>query len=345
MNKTQTLEKLEEIEKSLIKKLKAANSTQEVEELKIQYLGRKSEFTEILKSIKNFDKQDKIEIGKRGNEIKNKIETELTSKLEKLKNEMLKKQLKDDWIDLTIPGKRPAKGTLHPITQLMQKTEEIFEKMGFDIELPYEIDDDFNNFEAVNIPKGHPARDAWDTFWTEKDQVLITHTSSMQNRVLKNSTPPIRTIVPGKCFRNEATDARHEHTFYQVEGIYVDKGITITDMLGTLKTYFEAFFEQTIEVKFMPDYFPFVEPGGQMALTCVLCDGKGCKVCKGSGWLEILGCGMIHPNVLKMAGIDPKVYTGFAWGFGLERLIMLKHNINDIRLFHKGDLRFTKQFN
>jgi len=196
----------------------------------------------------------------------------------------------------------------------------------------------------IIISKGHPARDSWDTFWTEDENILITHTSSMQNRVLRSKTPPIRAIVPGKCFRNEATDARHEHTFYQVEGIYVDKGITFTDMLGTLKTYFEAFFEKEIQVKFMPDFFPFVEPGGQMALSCVLCDMKGCKVCKGTGWLEILGCGMIHPNVLKEAGIDTDLYTGFAWGFGLERLIMLKQNIEDMRIFHSGDLRFIRQF-
>jgi len=217
--------------------------------------------------------------------------------------------------------------------------------MGFEIYTPFEIDDDYHNFTSLNMPEGHPARDAWDTFWTEDEHILITHTSSMQNRILKSANPPIRAIVPGKCFRNEATDARHEHTFYQVEGVYVDKGITMRDMLGTLQTYFEAFFEQSIKVKFMPDFFPFVEPGGQMALTCVLCKGEGCKVCKHTGWLEILGCGMIHPNVLKEAGIDPEQYTGFAWGFGLERLIMLKANVQDIRLFHSGDLRFIKQFN
>ncbi|MBD3280952.1 phenylalanine--tRNA ligase subunit alpha, partial [Candidatus Dojkabacteria bacterium] len=290
-------------------------------------------------------KEERAEVGKKANEAKNKIESLIKDAEKSIENEKLERSLKEDWIDVTVPGKRPQKGSLHPITQLLQKTEDIFVNMGFEVEIPYEVDDDYHNFESVNIPKGHPARDAWDTFITENKNALIPHTSSMQNRVMKNRKPPIRVIVPGKCFRNEATDARHEHTFYQVEGVYVDKGITVTDMLGTLKTYFEAFFEQDIDVKFMPDYFPFVEPGGQIALTCVLCEGKGCRVCKGSGWLEILGCGMIHPKVLEMAGLDSTVYTGFAWGFGLERLIMLKHNINDIRLFHKGDLRFTKQFN
>ena len=343
--KNKILDNLTKLENDAKAEIASTHGEKKLEVLRTKYLGRKSKLTELLKSVKDVAKEDRAEVGKRANEVKTQIEA-LIEKAEKtFENQKLEKSLKEDQIDVTIPGKRPQKGSLHPISQLLQKTEDIFVNMGFEVEMPYEVDDDYHNFESVNLPKGHPARDAWDTFWTEDDNVLITHTSSMQNRVMKNRKPPIRVIVPGKCFRNEATDARHEHTFYQVEGVYVDKGITVTDMLGTLKTYFEAFFEKEIDVKFMPDYFPFVEPGGQIALTCVLCDGKGCRVCKGSGWLEILGCGMIHPKVLEMAGIDSSTYTGFAWGFGLERLIMLKNNIDDIRLFHKGDLRFTKQFN
>lgn len=337
-------DKLEKIDKQAQEKLNEADKESALLEIKTNYLGRKSELTQIMKDIGKVDKEERAEIGKMANEIKNRIDQNIEKKLQDIKESALEKNLTEQLIDVTIPGKKPQSGTVHPITQMLQKTEEIFEKMGFEVHLPFEIDDDYHNFTSLNLPEGHPARDAWDTFWTESDEILITHTSSMQNRVLKTSNPPIRAIVPGKCFRNEATDARHEHTFYQVEGVYVDKGITIKDMLGTLQTYFEAFFEQPIKVKFMPDFFPFVEPGGQMALTCVLCKGKGCKVCKQSGWLEILGCGMIHPNVLKEAGIDPEQYTGFAWGFGLERLIMLKANIEDIRLFHSGDLRFIRQF-
>ena len=230
------------------------------------------------------------------------------------------------------------------ITQATWRCEDIFQKMGFNIEYPFEIDDDYHNFESVNMPKDHPARDSWDTFWTKDNFIAITHTSSMQNRVISSSTPPIRVVVPGRCFRNEATDARHEHTFNQIEGIYIDKRVTLSDMLGTLKEFFVNYFETDLEIKFTPDYFPFVEPGGMMALSCIICNGKGCDVCKKTGWLEVLGCGMIHPNVLKMGGLDPEVYSGFAWGFGLERLIMLKYAIEDVRHFHSGNLDFIKQF-
>jgi len=338
------LDTLEKIAQDADTAVNKAKDKKALEDLKTKFLGRKAKLNSLLKDLGKLEKEERAEAGKRANEIKQKLTEQISAKLAQLDKSAMENGLKNESIDVTIPGKLPARGKIHPISQMLMRTEEIFEKMGFEVVLPYEIDDDYHNFTSLNMPEGHPARDAWDTFWTEDEKILITHTSSMQNRILKSKNPPIRAIVPGKCFRNEATDARHEHTFYQVEGIYVDKGITITDMLGTLKTYFEAFFEQTIQVKFMPDYFPFVEPGGQMALTCVLCEGKGCKVCKKSGWLEILGCGMIHPYVLKEAGIDPETYTGFAWGFGLERLIMLKNNIEDIRLFHSGDLRFIRQF-
>jgi len=339
--------KFEEKTKQILQELDAdikSDNIYNIENLRIKYLGRKSELSKLLKDIKNAPKEKRKNIGLLLNRTKNAIQTKLEKIKEEIEKEELDKSIKKDKIDITEPGIRPTKGNLHPITKLLYKSIDIFTNMGFEVYEPYQIDDDYNNFESINIPKEHPARDAWDTFWTEDGQILITHTSSMQNRILSSKTPPIRAVVPGRCFRNEATDARHEHTFHQIEGVYVDKQITFTDMLGTLQTYFEAFFEKEIKVKFMPDYFPFVEPGGQIALSCVLCNGKGCKVCKNSGWLEILGCGMIHPNVLKEAGIDPNIYTGFAWGFGLERLIMLKNGIDDIRLFHSGDIRFIKQF-
>lgn len=335
---------INQIKEKIEADINRADNAAKLIEVKNQQLGRKSKLNDVMKNIKSVAPEERAEVGKLANQIKNDLTEKFEQKLQQLKMAELNKDLESGSFDPTIPGKKPARGVKHPITQAIDRTIEIFEKMGFEVFIPYEIDDDYHNFTSLNMPENHPARDAWDTFWTEDEQILITHTSSMQNRILKSKNPPIRAIVPGKCFRNEATDARHEHTFYQVEGIYIDKGITITDMLGTLKTYFEAYFEKTVQVKFIPDYFPFVEPGGQMALSCVLCDGKGCAVCKKSGWLEILGCGMVHPNVLKEAGVDPEVYTGFAWGFGVERLIMLKNNIEDIRLFHSGDLRFVRQF-
>ncbi len=338
------LTQLENIATEATAKVKAAKDNKVLENLRIKYLGRKSTLTDILRGIKDLKPEEKGPVGKKANETKVQIEKALEDKETSLKKTTIKNVIQKDWIDVTIPTKEFKLGHLHPITQMRAKAVEIFQRMGFEVVLPNEIDDDYHNFTAVNIPEYHPARDAWDTFWTEDSNVLITHTSSMQHRVLSTKEPPIRVIVPGRCFRNEATDARHEHTFHQIEGVYVDRGITLGDMLGVLGAFFEEFFEKHIDVKFTPDFFPFVEPGGMMSLTCVLCDGKGCRVCKKSGWLEILGCGMIHPNVLKEAGVDPNVYSGFAWGFGLERLIMLKYNVDDIRLFESGDLRFIKQF-
>lgn len=227
----------------------------------------------------------------------------------------------------------------------MKKVLDIFKRMGFEIEQSRQLDDDYHMFETLNIPKGHPARDIWDTFWTQEGLIPPAHTSTMQNRVMKmGGTPPIRYVIPGRCYRNEATDASHEHTFYQVEGVYVDKNISLGDMLGTIKTYLEAYFEMDLEIKVQPAYFPFTEPDMEFMISCPFCRKTGCKVCKYSGWMEIMGCGMINPFVLNEAGIDSKEYSGFAWGFGLDRLVMIKNGIQDIRRFHSGDLNFLKQF-
>ncbi len=338
------LAEISELQLAAKESISHATDQTALEKVKVDYLGRKSPLTNILKSIKALDPEAKKELGKAANDAKIAIVDLISTKAKKLQKEYYATIAQDEKIDVTLPGKTTRLGTIHPITQMLWKTEDIFQRMGFEIHYPYEVDTDFHNFQAVNIPEGHPARDAWDTFWTKDGHIAITHTSSMQNRVLSSHEPPIRAIVPGRCFRHEATDARHEHTFFQVEGIYVDKNISLGDMLGTLQTYFTAFFEKEVQVKFGPDFFPFVEPGGMISLTCILCDGKGCRVCKQSGWLEILGCGMIHPNVLKMAGINPDVYTGFAWGFGLERMVMLKYNVEDVRHFNSGKLSFIKQF-
>lgn len=338
------LEQIEQLTQNLKDSLEQVKLPDEIQDLKVEYLGRKSKLTNILKGLKDLSDEGKKQVGQQANTAKEKMTSLINKQERKLKQEVFKQQISQEKIDVTLPGKKHELGHKHPVTAMQQRAEDIFLSMGFQIAYPYEIDSDYNIFEALNFPKDHPARDSWDTFIAEDGQMPIPHTSAMQNRVLSNNEPPIRYIVPGRTFRNEATDARHEHTFFQIEGIYVDKGIALSDMLGTLKTFFSEFYEKDIKVKFTPDYFPFVEPGGMMSLTCILCDAKGCNVCKQTGWLEILGCGMIHPNVLSEAGIDPNVYSGFAWGFGLERLIMLKFGIEDIRHFNSGNLKFIRQF-
>lgn len=342
--KEQILTDIKTVVSSYLKELSSAETNTKVEDIRISALGRKSHLNEILKSIKDLDSSSKKEVGQEANKAKETLENAISKKLENIKKDYLNTIATSEAIDITLPGEKPLKGSIHPVSKMAQLCEDIFMGMGFEIHYPYAVDDDYHNFETLNLPPNHPARDSWDTFWTEDNHIAITHTSSMQNRILSNNTLPIRAIVPGRCFRNEATDARHEHTFSQIEGIYVDKGITLTDMLGTLQEFFSKFYQQEVKVKFTPDFFPFVEPGGMMSLTCVLCKGKGCSVCKQTGWLEILGCGMIHPRVLEMAGIDSNTYSGFAWGFGLDRLVMLKYNINDIRIFNSGNLDFIKQF-
>lgn len=227
---------------------------------------------------------------------------------------------------------------------MMWKATEVFESMGFEIIEPTEIDNDFNHFTALNIPEGHPARDMWDTFWTESDQIAIAHTSTMQNRILSQLKPPIRAIVPGRCFRNEATDSSHEHTFYQIEGVYLDENINLSHLVSTLKTFLEKFFEREIRIKIQPTYFPFVEPAIEIMMERPGFTKDKNKKYDNNEWLEVIPCGPIHPNVLKAAGIDPDKYSGFAWGFGLDRISMVKYGIDDIRHFHSGDLRFLKQF-
>jgi len=338
------LSKINSLLEEASNKINAADNLQILESLRIEYLGRKSQLIDILKGIKDAEASSKAKLGQKSNLAKTQIENKIQEKIKQIKEKELKTIELQEKIDISIPSADNKKGHKHLITTTIEEVEDIFMRMGFDVHYPYAVDDDFHNFESLNIPPGHPARDSWDTFWTEQGNIAITHTSSMQNRILSQQKPPVRAIVIGRCFRNEATDARHEHTFTQVEGVYVDKGITLPDMLGTLKEFFSKYYRKDLEVKFTPDFFPFVEPGGMMSLSCILCNGEGCKVCKQTGWLELLGCGMIHPKVLEMAGIDSRTYSGFAWGFGLERLIMLKNNINDVRLFNSGDLDFIKQF-
>jgi phenylalanyl-tRNA synthetase alpha chain len=337
-----SLKTLDQIKNDAGKAIEKVHDEKSLEQFRVTYIGRKSDLTKILRSIKNLPVSKKALVGKNANQLKKHLDQLITEK----KNQVIVKKEVDQLtdFDISIPGKRQRIGHIHPITQIIWEIQDIFMRMGFEVFEAFDIDDDYHNFESLNMPKDHPARDIWDTFWTEDGFIPITQTSSMQNRIYRERKPPIRAIVIGHTFRNERTDARHEHTLHQCEGIYVDKGISFSDMIGTLKSFFDEIFHKDIQVQISPDYFPFVEPGNSMALSCVLCDMQGCRVCKYTGWLEILGCGMIHPNVLTYGGIDPNVYSGFAWGFGVERIFMLKHKVEDIRHFHNGDLRFINQF-
>lgn len=323
--------------------------------LEKEFLGADSELNKLLRNIQNLSPEDKKTLGRGANEFKAFVTDSILEKTHQLR-ELEYQELRSGWLDITFTQK-PEKAHINPLTTERWLIEDVLSNIGFEIMYPYEIDSDENNFDYVNIPKGHPARDAWDTFFTTDGQVAITHTSSMQHRILKtiankiDQNEVIKNLnelyafaVPGKCFRNEATDARHEHTFNQIEGVVVGKNIKFTDMLGIMREFFSKYFAKDIEIDVTPDYFPFVEPGNGIAIRWNNPDERILKITKGTGWLEVLGCGMIHPNVLSMAGIDPDIYTGFAWGGGIERVIMIKNDIEDLRLFHSGNSKFLKQF-
>jgi phenylalanyl-tRNA synthetase alpha chain len=320
--------------------------------LKSKYLSKDGILTELFNEIKDIPKEEKAQFGKQVNTLKNVIEQAIESKL----REEHSKKSSVERIDPTAPfdintpiEKRPQitdlHGSAHPLMQELETMLNIFQRMGFEVLESKQMDDDFHMFESLNFPKGHPARDMYDTFWTEDGYVLPAHTSTMQNRALRRlSPPPIRVVLPGRCFRNEATDASHEHTFYQIEGIYVDKDISLADMQGVIKTYLETYLETDLEIKVQPAYFPFTEPDTEFVISCPFCKKSGCSICGYTGWIELMGCGMIHPNVLKAGGIDPEIYTGFAWGVGLDRLTLIKRGISDIRKLREGDINFLRQF-
>jgi phenylalanyl-tRNA synthetase alpha chain len=320
-------------------------------ELKQKYLSKKGIVTELFQNIKNIPNEERKEYGIKINGLKKLVE----ENIELRKNDTQTSDLDEKNIDPSAPfdintktGKRPhildLKGSKHPLMKELEVILDIFQRMGFDVMESKQLDDDFHMFESLNFPKGHPARDMYDTFWTEDGFVLPAHTSTMQNRALRRyGPPPIRVVLPGRCFRNEATDASHEHTFYQIEGIYVDKGISLAHMQATIKEYLEKYLETELEIKVQPSYFPFTEPDTEFVISCPFCKKKGCSTCGYSGWIELMGCGMIHPNVLTAGGIDPNKYSGFAWGVGLDRLTLIKRGITDIRKLRDGDLNFLKQ--
>jgi phenylalanyl-tRNA synthetase alpha chain len=336
------LSKLEKLKKETFEKIKKIEKEIDLSNLHISILGRKGELTKILRQLSSLTLEEKVKIGKFANSLKRELEEVFTEKEKELKTQALK-NLQKDSIDITFPTPISI-GHLHPITQVQSEIEDLFTSLGFMILDGPEIESDYYNFESLNFSPDHPARDTQDTFYLEGGNLLRTQTSSVQVRALEKYGAPLKAIVPGRTFRNEATDASHENTFYQVEGLMVDKNISIANLIGVMRNLIEEILHEKVKTRLRPGYFPFVEPGFEMDINCLLCKGKGCSSCKNSGWLEILPCGMVHPNVLKFGKVDPKQYSGFAFGLGLDRLTMMKYKINDIRLFHSADLRFLKQF-
>lgn len=313
-----------------------------LENFEKKYLGKKGELADFSKNIKNLPLAERR---KAGTEIQN-IRKEIEEMLDKLRSKLSSGDSQENFFDVTLPGEKIASGHLHPLTLVQRDLERIFSSMGFMILEGPELESDFYNFEALNIPKTHPARDMQDTFYIEgaNDLVMRTHTSNVQVRAMEKYGAPLRAVALGRIFRNEATDASHEHTFHQIEGLMVDKKISLANLAAVLKEMFSGLYEQDVNIRMRPGYFPFVEPGLEVEMSCVFCSGKGCSVCKKTGWVEMLGAGLVHPNVLRAGNIDPDKYQGFAFGTGIERLAMLKYGINDIRLFNVGDLSFLKQF-
>ena len=335
-----------EIKKQGLKEIEEAKDLKKLDRVYKKYLGREGEVFLVLKNLKDFPNEKRKEIGKEINLVKIVIKERIEKKMIELKREETAEILKKDWIDVTIQGDKIEKGYLHPITLTLRKIQEIFQNMGFSIVEGPEVETEWYNFDALNIPKDHPARDAWDTFWLKDDEKLLlrTHTSPVQIRYMEKNQPPFRIIVPGRVFRHEATDASHEINFYHLEGLMIDKQISMANFKAIMEHFLKSFFGKKIKMRLRPSFFPFTEPSFEIDISCVACKGKGCSVCKKTGWVEVMGAGMVHPNVLKAGGLNPKNWQGFAFGMGIERLIMMKYKIDDIRLFYNGDLRFLKQF-
>ncbi len=337
-------EKLQAIQADAIAKIEAANDLDALNEIKVNVLGKKGELTQVLKSMKDVAPEDRPKVGQMVNDTRSAIE----EKLEAVKKDITKKQreekMKNEVIDVTLPGTMHMKGHRHPNQIALEELERVFIGMGYEIVEGPEVEYDRYNFELLNIPANHPAKDEQDTFYITKDILLRTQTSPVQARIMETGRMPIRILAPGRVFRSDEVDATHSPSFHQVEGLVVDKNITFADLKGTLEQFAREFFGPETKIKLRPHHFPFTEPSAEVDVSCFKCGGKGCRMCKGSGWIEILGCGMVHPKVLKDCGIDPEEYSGFAFGIGLERVALLKYEIDDMRLLYENDMRFLKQF-
>ena len=335
---------LEAIRPKIVVELQEAHDMQMLENIRVKFLGKKGELTAILKQMGKLSAEERPVIGQLANEIRAFMEEHIATRTAQLKKELTEQKLKTERLDVTLPGKKGTIGKKHPLNTVLEEIEEIFLGMGFSIATGPEVELDYYNFEALNMPKDHPARDTQDTFYISDNVLLRTQTSPMQVRVMEKQKPPIRIIAPGRVYRSDAVDATHSPLFHQIEGLVIDKGITMADLKGTLEIFVKHLYGEDSIVRFRPHHFPFTEPSAELDCMCFNCHGEGCRLCKGEGWIEILGCGMVHPKVLSNCGIDPEVYSGFAFGMGLERVVMRRFNIDDMRLFYENDLRFLNQF-
>ncbi len=333
---------LKSIQESAMEQLSAEDAN--IEELRIKYLGKKGELTSVLRSMGQLSAEERPKIGQLANEIRETIEKAIELKASEIKQKILDKALKNEKIDVTMPTNSQKLGRIHPLTAVLRELEEIFIGMGFSIAEGPEVEYDYYNFNALNIPDNHPARDTQDTFYITDKILLRSQTSPVQARTMENQKPPIRIISPGRVYRSDAVDATHSPLFHQLEGLVVDRGITMGDLKGMLELFAKNMFGSETKMRFRPHHFPFTEPSAEVDVSCFVCGGTGCRLCKGEGWIELLGAGMVHPNVLRMGGIDPDIYSGFAFGLGIERIVMTKYGIDDMRLLYENDVRFLSQF-
>lgn len=324
--------------------LGGAQTLAELEELRIQYLGKKGELTAVMKGMGKLSPEERPVVGQLANEARGEIEAALEAKKAELEKQAADAKIQSETIDVTMPGRRRTRGKKHPLTTVLDDLKDIFIGMGFTIAEGPDVELDYYNFEALNIPKDHPARDTQDTFYIDENVVLRSQTSPVQVRTMEQQKPPIRVIAPGRVYRSDAVDATHSPVFHQIEGLVVDKGITMADLKGTLEVFVKKLYGDDTRLRFRPHHFPFTEPSAEVDISCFNCGGKGCRICKGEGWIEILGCGMVHPRVLRNCGIDPEEYSGFAFGIGLERITMFRYDIDDLRLYFENDVRFLEQF-
>ncbi|MFA6458658.1 MAG: phenylalanine--tRNA ligase subunit alpha [Patescibacteria group bacterium] len=340
------IEKLKTLSVEALAKIAASTDTESLRAVELEFLGRKGRLTEILRGLKDLSGEEKGQVGKLSNEVKIEIESAIAAKFGELEHAKFAKLAETEWIDPTQPGEKTERGTLHPLTQFIREAEKVFEKMGFAVATGPQIEDDFHNFTALNIPADHPARDSQDTLFLENadGKMLRTQTSSVQIRWMQEHKPPFRIVAPGRVFRKDDFDASHSPMFHQLEGLVVDRDISLANMKAVMEEAVRQLINPDAKFRFRTSYFPFVEPGLEMDMSCTICSGKGCAACKKTGWIEIVGCGLVHPNVLKNVGVDATQWSGFAFGFGLDRMVMLRHEIKDLRLVFENDLRFLQQF-
>jgi phenylalanyl-tRNA synthetase alpha chain len=337
-------ERIVTIQALALERISTANSPEDLERVRVEVLGRKGSLAEISKDMGKLAPEERARAGKLLNAAKQAIEEAIEARKPHFSEEALRERLDAEWVDLTLPAPGPRAGSLHPITQIQMELEDLFTSLGFMVLDGPEVETEYHNFDALNIPPEHPARDAQDTFWLADGNLLRTHTSPVQVRGMERFRPPLRMVAPGRVFRNESVDASHEHTFYQLEGMMIDRDVSVAHLLYFMKTLLREIFRRDVTVRLRPGFFPFVEPGFELDIQCFICGGTGCAVCKHSGWVELLPCGLVNPNVLRISGIDPDTWNGFAFGLGLTRLVMMRYGIDDIRLLQSGDLRFLQQF-